>query len=255
MLINAYFDESSEGGNQDGLLTVSGYALDLNGVESLDAEWKKMLETYNLDFFHMCECNANKGIFEKLSEEDCDDCAREAIGIARKYPLHGHAAILDQSEYKKILQDEGFDCDPYTFLIWCEYLWVNKWAMENRPEAKISLFFEDGYKTQPRADKLLAALKVDPRSGKNRLVSYRFLGKTESYPTQAADLIAWHIRKGYENKKYGRPIRKDTEALFEDRLTLTLEYTRERLIELRTGFINSHGTLENASVSLFAPVE
>lgn len=252
MVINTYFDESSEGNdNYNGLLAVCGYSLSLDGAQHLEKEWGAMLNKYNLEFFHMCECNVCSGVFDELTDAECDLCARKAIEIARKHSLHGHAAILVQSEYREILQNQGFDCDPYTFLVWCKYLNVNKWALENRPDAKISLFFEDGYKTQPQANELLNVLKKDPRKGKNRLITHSFVGKKDSYPIQAADLIAWHIRKGYENMKNGKPIRKDTTALFDSELIFTLEYTREKLLQIKEGFIKSHGTLENASKCLF----
>lgn len=82
LLISAYFDESDDGDSKNGLLSVSGYALDMPGVKKLECEWGAMLEKYSLPYFHMTECNVCRGIFEHHSEKECDDCAREAIRIA-----------------------------------------------------------------------------------------------------------------------------------------------------------------------------
>ena len=253
VLIHGYFDESSEGSCQDGIFSVSGYVLDRNSAVSLEVDWAAMLNLYRLKFFHMCECNSNSGEFAKNTGEECDLCAREAIRIAKKYPLHGRATVLVKSDYIEILQNEGFDCDPYTFLVWYMFVQMNKWVKESRPESKMTLFFEDGYQAAPQAKSLLRIFKDEGRAGKNCLSAYAFVQKEESLPTQAADLIAWHIRKGYENMKKNRPIRQDTKALFEGNIILTEEFTRDKLMHLRSKFLTSHNNLREASDSLFRP--
>ena len=251
ILINAYFDESSEGNSQNGLLSVSGYALDLAGVDALIPKWRGMLSSYHLPYFHMAECNVCCGIYNHLSDEECDNCAREAIALARSCPLHGYSFVVDQSEYREILEDCGFNCDPYSFLLWTGFCHVNKWVNANAPDKSISLFFESGYRTQKRANELLQVVTQDHWRGKNRVVRYSFVKKEQSEPTQAADLVAWHVRKGYENKKNGNPIRKDTLALLQDRRIYTIEYTSELLCQLRADFVERTGSLELAAKSLF----
>lgn len=252
-LIYAYFDESAENNTKNGILAVCGYALDAAGVDGLVPEWQRLTERYRVPFFHMTECNANNGVFSHLSPAECDLAAREAIRLARTYPLHGHAMVLDQPVYREILQNEGFDCDPYTFMVWGQFIHVNRWVHENRPDEKISLFFESGYRSEPRANELLRAISPDHWGGKNHVTSHTFVRKEESEPTQAADLIAWHVRKAFENDRSGKAIRKDTQALIRDRKVLTIDWTVERLEKLRDDFIQSSGTLEQAAKTIFAP--
>jgi hypothetical protein len=40
LLISVFFDESAENDSRNGLLAVSGYALDVAGVDALASEWK-----------------------------------------------------------------------------------------------------------------------------------------------------------------------------------------------------------------------
>lgn len=251
-MINAYFDESSEGKAYTGLLSVSGYALDMAGVDGLIPEWRAMLEKYRLPYFHMTECNACDGIFAHLSEDACDLCAREAIRIARLHTLHGHSFVLDQDEYREILQDRGFDVDPYTFMVWGTFIHVNRWVHENRPDEKISLFFESGYETQPKANELLRVVTQDQWRGKNHVISYSFVRKEDSEPAQAADLIAWNVRKGFGAWRDGKPIRGDTMALLKNRKTLTIEFTADRLRGLRDDFVKTSGSLAVAAKTIFA---
>jgi hypothetical protein len=176
--------------------------------------------------------------------------------VPPRYPQerrNGYSFILNQSEYREILQDQGFDCDPYSFMVWGLFIQVNKWINQNQPDEKISLFFESGYKTQKRANELLQVVTQDSwRGNKNRVASYSFVCKEDSEPTQAADLVAWHVRKGFENRRRGKPIRKDTQALFKNRKILTVEFTCERLKSLRDDFLQKSGTLENAARTIFS---
>ncbi len=252
VLINAYFDESAEGNSKDGLLSVSGYVLDMGGAKGLIMEWQAMCTKYRIPYFHMNECNARAGVFVYLTKNECDQCAREAIRIARKYSLHGHAFILDQSQYREILQDQGFDCDPYSFMVWNAYIHVHRWIHENRPDCKISLFFESGYKTQQRANELLQAVSQDDWGGRNRLASFSFVDKRDSEPAQAADLVVWHIRKGYENLRCGKPIRKDTNAIVKDQKILTIDWTAELLRNTRDQFLEKSGTPQCAARTIFS---
>lgn len=211
-----------------------------------------MLNFFRLPYFHMNECNMGKGEFTHLGEDECDQCAREAIRIARKYTLHGHSFVLDQTEYREVLQDEGFDCDPYTFMVWSAYTHVNRWVHENRQNERITLFFENGYKTQPRANELLRLLADDEWGGKNHLEHYEFVDKAHSEPSQAADLIAWHVRRGYENLRAGKAVRPDTRALIDGKTILTIEWTREVLLGIRRKFCETSGNLERAAKTLFS---
>ena len=251
-MIYAYFDESAEGDSKNGLLSVSGYALDAKGVEGLTAEWRKMLQQYRLPYFHMNECNMGNGIFKHLHDEECDQCARKAISIARRHTLHGHTFVLNQTEYREILQNQGFDCDPYTFMVWSAFIQVNKWVHENCPAERILLNFENGYKTQPRANELLEVISQDEWSGKNHLAGHQFVSKSGSEPTQAADLIAWHVRRGYQSLKSGKKIRPDTMALIKNKKILTIEWTAEQLLSISEDFCKKSGNLENAAKAIFS---
>lgn len=250
VLISAFFDESSEGNSQNGLLAVCGYALDPSGLKKFTPAWRAMLLRYGLPYFRMTDCNSNSGVFKNHSSEDCEKCARRAIKIARAYPLVGYAYVLDQSVYKKVLQDNGFDCDPYSFLVWGAFVHVNTWVEKHRPDHKISLFFEAGYETQPRAhDLLTASLK---RESKSRVVSVGFVRKEEAEAAQAGDLIAWHVRKGFQNRNANRNMRKDFAALIENKSIRSVDHTAEQLERLRTNLVKKFGTLEKASKALFS---
>jgi hypothetical protein len=47
VLINAYFDESAEQDSQNGMLSVSGYDIELAGLDGLIHEWRRMINDYS----------------------------------------------------------------------------------------------------------------------------------------------------------------------------------------------------------------
>jgi hypothetical protein len=259
VLIRAYFDESAEGKAGHGFLAVAGYVLTGMKLQNLERDWKRMLVQYQLPYFHMAECNASdplkpENVFSHLSEQHRDDCARKAIGIARSQTLHGAAYFLKQEDYQEILESPGFNCDSYSFLLWTALMHIGKWRDANKPSADLSLFFEQGYKTQPRANELLKIVSKDPRFKQDmRVTSHAFFNKENSYPGQAADLLAWHVRKLKVAETEERPYRKDTLALIKDVSVKTIFYDRTLLMMMRDGFIRHSGSLARAARILFNP--
>lgn len=259
MLIRAYFDESAEGTAGRGFLTVAGYVLNGTKLRNLERDWKRILFEYRLPYFHMAECNASdplkpENVFSHLSERDRIDCATKAIGIARSQTLHGAAYFLKQEDYQEILERPGFNCDSYSFLLWTALMHIGRWRNENKPSADLSLFFEQGYKTQSRADELLKILSQDPRFKQDmRVTGHAFFSKESSYAGQAADLLAWHVRKLKVNEMAERPHRKDTLALIKDVSVKTIFYDRTLLMMTRDGFIRHSGSLARAAKILFNP--
>ena len=262
-MISAYFDESAEEKVGHGVLTVAGYVFEDAGLTGLEREWRELLRTYKLPYFHMAECNVDDpqppNVFAHLTKDERIEAAKVAIAIAREHPLVGAAYVVKQEEYREILEDGGFVCDAYSFLLWSALLQVAKWCTQNRPQQSLSLFFEQGYKSQSRANELLRFAIQDKAAwrskGRPPIISHSFFDKDCSYPGQAADLLAWHVRKGNASAFAGRPIRKDTIALFEDRVIKTVHYPRSQLIEIRDHFIEKSGTLERAAHILFTPID
>ena len=259
MLIRAYFDESAEGTAGRGFLTVAGYVLSGTKLQNLERDWKRMLAQYQLPYFHMSECNASdplksENVFSHLSAQKRIDCAKKAIEIARSQTLHGAAYILREEDYQEILEGPGFNCDSYSFLLWTALIHIGKWRDQKKPNADLSLSFEQGYRTQSRADELLKIVSQDPRFKQDmRVTGHDFFKKEDSCPGQAADLLAWHVRKIRANQAEEKPIRKDSLALVEGVSVRTISYDRTRLMMMRDDFVRHSGSLARAARILFNP--
>ena len=254
VLIRAYFDESAEAKMGHGFLAVAGYVFNGAGLNGLEKKWKLLLRNYKLPFFHMAECNEDKpkpnNVYFHLTKQERIDAATQAIKIVREHQLHGVCYILKQEDYKEILEDDGFDCDAYSFLLWTALLHVDKWRKKYRPKQPLSLFFEQGYNTQSRANELLQ-YSTQAKNGP-KINSHTFFQKDASYHGQAADLLAWHVRKYYYNFSVGKPARKDMLALIKDRSTKTIYYDRACLQSIKRDFCKVSGDLKTASKTLFS---
>lgn len=258
-MIRAYFDESYDSNDRSGVFTVSGYVFTGSKLKALEKAWKRMLDRYELPYFHMAECNASDplkpdNVFFRLSEAERIACATEAIRIARENTLHGHVCILRQKDYRDILEGRGFDCDSYSFLLWTTMIQMGKWRDQHRPKHDLALFFEQGYDKQSRANELLQLVSQDRQFRESLgLTSHAFFNKDESYPGQAADLIAWHIRKLYSNLGAAKPVRKDTAALLDGTIVKTIKYDSVQLHILSDQFERHAGSLARASRVIFNP--
>ena len=138
-------------------------------------------------------------------------------------------------------------------MLWSALIHVGKWKDQNKPQQSLSLFFEQGYSTQSRANELLQYAIQDKalRRGGPGIISHSFFDKDCSYPGQAADLLAWNVRKGNANVYAGKPLRGDTRALIEGRITKTVFFDRKRLTLLSEDFVKKCGSLAVASRQLF----
>lgn len=85
------------------------------------------------------------------------------------------------------------------------------------------------------------------------LTSHAFFYKDQSYPGQAADLIAWHIRKLYLNLGAGKAVRKDTAALLDGTIVKTIRYDSVQLHILHDQFVRHAGSLARAARIIFNP--
>ena len=117
VLMSSFFDQSETGP----YYTVGGYLFRKSKVRPFEREWGRMLKRFDIPFFRMSPCNAKKAPFDKLTDEECDQCAREAIRIVTKYAAYGYFVTVRPQEFEEIMGKDSFAANPYTL---CSYLCV-----------------------------------------------------------------------------------------------------------------------------------
>lgn len=208
--IMAVIEIFSDGSNMAGYTSVASLIFRKKHLKPFEKEWDKMRRRFGISHFHMTDCSAARKEFEGWTFEQRDACAREAISILVKYPLKGMAFTVKNQDFYDIIGENGIMPNPITLGVWATLFDVRHWADTNYPDSRISYIFESGDSEQPSINNLLNSIAEDPIRSKNaRYRNHAFVPKLKSYPTQAADIIAWHAAKHAKRRAEGKPMRPD----------------------------------------------
>lgn len=227
VVMAAYFDASSAGE----FLGVGGYLFRKKFVKPFEKEWNGMRRKFGLDFFHMTDCNAQQGPFQHLEKPDCDAAARMAIASIKKFAAQGFSAATQPVVFRGVSGAEDLLHNPFSACVSAVLAQCGAWAEENDPDARIFYVFEAGDDHQADAHKILQSIADNPkRRARYHYEDHAFLTKRGSLPTQAADILAWHVSKQWDREQRGIDrLRGDFSALVESIPTRKDWLDRERL--------------------------
>lgn len=214
-LVEVYFDES--GTHDDSrFLCVAGYIFEKQKAIDLDYEWRLMLKDYGLPYFHMKACtHPQKGIYAHLNAAECDDAARRAIGLIKKYAERGIAISIDIQAFPMIPLF-GKPHTPYTFACTQVVHGIQKWANATEFQGDVAYFFETGAAGRGFVVEVLDDIVSFPDlKAQFHHESHTFIGKEQATPLQCADMLAWHWYTHNKRRAKGEPMRKDFRNLSE----------------------------------------
>lgn len=237
----AYFD-ASEAGDFFG---VGGYVFRKKHMREFEKRWRAMLRKHRIDYFHMTDCNQEEGPFEGKTEPECDACARDAIAIIGDYAAEGYSCGVRLSDFKEAVARDGLLRNPMSLCVMSVLAQCSSSLQASDPQARIAYVFEAGDVDQADVNQLLQAAGDNPsRRLRYGYEKHAFLPKRQSYPTQAADILAWNVTKQYvrDDRQLSR-LRGDFNALIEKVPTRKRLFERADLVALQEVW------LENAPVS------
>jgi Protein of unknown function (DUF3800) len=177
------------------IFVVGGYALEKSQAVLMDAEWRKVLQEFWVDHFHMKEVAPCKGdCFGWLGMELCDEMSRAMHALINKYVLFGYAVVLNP---EKPWFNPNVPTDQYAFALrncvhdMCSEIYRRDPAVEY-----VEFFLEKGHSTSGIAHEVLdgmESIQVLPK--KSLPFGHSFKPKKEIPLLQAGDILAWHSRK------------------------------------------------------------
>ena len=227
----AYFD-ASEAGDYFG---VGGYVFRKKHIRAFEKGWRAMLRKHGIDHFHMTDCNTGKGPFKGKSDDDCDACAREAIELINNYALEGFSCGVRLSDFNSAVAKDGIIRRPMSLCVMAVLAQCSSSLRKSDPTARIAYVFEAGDVDQADVNQLLQATADSPRRRERYgYEKHAFLPKRQSYPTQAADILAWQVTKHYErqDRQIAR-LRGDFSHLVDKVPTHQRLFGRESLLQLQ----------------------
>jgi hypothetical protein len=217
-IVHAYFDESGSHAGSP-VLCVAGYAFAKREARLLAGGWARILNKYDLPFFHMVDCAHGNEHFASLSRTQRIEAETALIGIIKRRAAHGFAVSVDLVAYRELMPDWGPAKSPYAFCARCVIDEMGKWFFRSGFRGKSAYFFEAGHASRSEASKVVESVLTNPFSALQDVhygyVAHSFILKQESAAVQAADLLAWQWATEVKHRMTGRPRRKDFASLLE----------------------------------------
>jgi len=197
--LSLYFDESYTHAPQPRVHTVAGYlATDIQWIK-FRRDWRRILESEDLDHFHMVDFQACKPPFDMWAKEKRANFLASLHTVIKDRTIISFATTADLADYD-VLTDEQKKAliSPHAFAVHNCMKGVGFWAAYNIINHPIIAYvFEEGQPHQKHVNRLVGRF-TDEDKWFFRLASISFAAKKGPRglnPLQAADMVAYEATK------------------------------------------------------------
>jgi hypothetical protein len=219
--LRAYLDDSGDGDSPDEThLTIGGFLAEHDGWRHFEPRWKALLDDCGLPYLHMKEFgDPQSPIYGHIKSDPAKEMAfmQRVISLIKESARGSMAATVDLNDLHAFNKAHRLQIDPYALAVYGCLFQLRSY----HPNDEIEIVVDSFDNSVSRVAKALAYAKSDSQ---DRLRSDLFIPiplqkeKTwrEISPLQAADLIAWEMRKYRRERAALRPppeIRSDDEAV------------------------------------------
>jgi hypothetical protein len=175
-------------------------------LETLGERWREMLHRHGDIVFHMSELEGNLGEFKDWNKEQRESLLADAIGCLQNLFLVVFGTVVVTKQYRELpdIAQKAF-MDPW---LMCFQMCISEVGRaifhrvgDPTSGAKIALFIDQQKEYQGRAVEAFDFFKTFAEYG-HRLGTCTPASKVDLIQLQAADLVAYEIRKLVENAIY-----------------------------------------------------
>lgn len=215
VLIEAYMDESGTGDN-DVAHVLAGYLIKPNQGMEMSRKWRRVLDRYDLPFFHMTDCAAYEQCepYKSLGREKCIKLATALIKLIKKHCSIGFAVCFSPRFYTLYAGPGSVPDNPYSFSVSTAHDFIQSYVSNAGLSGELSYIFEAGHAKQRHARAVLDVLE-DRAEANGTPFTSSFLRKMDAPLLQAADILAWHCQTYIKGRLEGRRVRADFRSLCE----------------------------------------
>jgi hypothetical protein len=205
VILKAYMDNSGEEDDpQHKVCSLAGYITTAKKWRKFDKLWKQTLIMYKVPYLHMKEFAPNIGPFEKFKDHEKDrrQFIQSLVDIMEETHLRGIMSVIRLGDFRKFIKDKGLNIDAYSFNLYaCMSIIAATW--QNKP---IEIIIDRINKPGRMIDKAMEYIETDVYwVGRTNYIQLSPLPKgitfREIVPIQAADFLAWEIRKLIDSRE------------------------------------------------------
>jgi hypothetical protein len=198
-VLKAYFDDS---GNQEQqkekVCSLAGWVATVDQWQYFEQKWKEALKDYGLDYLHMKDFAPRIKHFKKFKDDEKSRIAllQSLIKVMMEAQLEGVASVVKMTDIRYFNDRHHNDINSYAFnLHTCMNIISDRW-----PDTIVEMWLDRTNKIGPKINKAIEYCKSDRYFGKynDKITPFPILkGLTfkDVTPIQAADLLAWEIRR------------------------------------------------------------
>jgi hypothetical protein len=208
LMFQIYVDESIS--TQPPIYVLAGHISTAEKWARFSDEWKQRLDmTPRLEYFKMSEAMGSpSGQFAGFSDESVNEKLRMLDSLIQEYATGSIACTLNQEEYAQIFGSPRVPKEmrsPYYFLAFEMMRGLAKFQSHFAIDKPIDFIFDEQV---GQAEKIVSAwndFKAQSPFGANLGSATIFRDEKRFLPLQAADMLAWFVRRRHEEHIAGLP--------------------------------------------------
>ncbi|MBZ5622892.1 MAG: DUF3800 domain-containing protein [Acidobacteriia bacterium] len=230
-MLKAFIDDSGSAGDSPWFV-LAGYVGTVEGWDRFDPLWESVLSSPpSIDYFKSTEAVHLRGEFDEFTSEERDaklDALIDVIGTCAERAVCARMRQRDYNEIAKGCIPARFD-SPYYLLfpsIIAAAVNIERIEGEGQPAEFV---FDTDQRFERLAYEMVPSL-MPLRSFNNGIVNVSYRDDRDFLPLQAADLLAWQIRRGFSKPDEPKRRHFDSARLCPPREPHTFVFTRAQLV-------------------------
>jgi hypothetical protein len=238
LVMEAYIDDSGKG--DPPVFLLAGFLSHPEQWGDFSEKWVDALRRPpKLDYFKMSEAAALEGQFQGWSEEGRDARLAKLVSIVKDHVLVGVSSVVYHRDYNEIIRDKlSKETDnPYWLMYHAIMEITYRWEIENGIKEKVSFTFDEQFKQSDIVQGAWSIYYDQAPPPFKELFGERPVHKNDvdTWPLQAADMLAWHIRRSYYELELGNIFTSPTMEVLRSIKGAHDLWTRDRLQEMVFG--------------------
>jgi len=209
-VVEAYTDDSGE----PPVFLLAGFVAHAGQWSKFSAEWQTALsKPPRLAYFKMKEAHALRGQFSGWSTADRDRRLAELANIIMDYASAGTYSIVRQDDYNALIRGKVAKPIDHPYWLMCHSIMglVFEWGIDNGIAEQINFIFDEQHGQSDQVLETYSAFydQADPKLRRLFGACPVYLNDRTTLPLQAADMLAWHLRRSYFEMERGVILRSD----------------------------------------------
>jgi hypothetical protein len=247
-ILKAFIDDSGSGGDSPWFV-LAGYISSADRWDSFTAEWgQKLSAPPAIQYFKASEAEALNGQFDGFSEAERNEKIDSLIPTIQKYARQPISVRVMQKDYDEIVKPHvAPHLDNAYYFLFMSFIFSGTSSEKYFGSSEPLAFIFDSSERFERPSKRLYEDVADGLKLRNRVGEILYRDEKVFLPLQAADLLAWQVRrffwaKSEPKRKHFDDIRKCDIPYFDDILNRKLlrsmvekMYQKEQEIKLKLG--------------------